>query len=188
MRNQLESAFRDTLLEQSWDDQKIPADLRPAAVLIPLIERQKGITILLTRRTDHLYNHPGQISFPGGQADKGDLSPVETALREAQEETGIVAKKTQLIGSLPLRSTLTGFIVAPVIGFIDPKTDFIADEFEVAELLEMPLDLVLDRARYQQQSLFYKGKERAFWEIMFGRHRIWGATAEMLMDFSRQVG
>lgn len=187
MRKQLESAFRNTLLEQPWSDQKTPKELCQAAVLIPLIERQQGITILLTRRTDHLYNHPGQISFPGGQADKRDLSPVETALREAYEETGIIAEKTQLIGSLTQRSTVTGFMVAPVIGFIDPETAFVADEFEVAELLEIPLDLALDRARYRQQSIAYKGKERAFWEITFDQHRIWGATAGMLRELSLQL-
>ena len=187
MRSLLEFALKGTTPDEPWDRWQIPADLYPAAVLIPLIERDQGINVLLTRRTDHLNNHPGQISFPGGRADKEDFSPIDTALREAHEETGILPEKTEIIGGLPQRDTVTGFMVVPVIGFIDPETDFVADEFEVAELLEVPLNFLLDSQRYEQKSLFYKGKERAFWEIMFDRHRIWGATAAILMDFRTNV-
>ncbi len=187
MRNHLESVFKESLPEGSWDRWEIPQNLYPAAVLIPLIEREQGITVLLTRRTAHLNNHPGQISFPGGRVDEGDHSPVGTALREAHEEVGIAAEKTEIIGGLPQRDTVTGFMVVPVIGFIDPQTTFVADEFEVAELLEVPLDFLLERDNYRQESIFYKGKERAFWEIVFGKHRIWGATAGILMDFAKQL-
>lgn len=183
MRNRLEQALKGSSPEGAWGEWQVPADCYPAAVLVPLIEREQGIMVLLTRRTDHLNNHPGQISFPGGRADRGDLSPIDTALREAYEETGIRAETTEIIGGLSHQGTVTGFMVVPVVGFIDPDTEFVADEFEVAELLEVPLDFLLDGQQYERNSLFYKGKARTFWEVSFKQHRIWGATAAILMDF-----
>ncbi len=187
MQRHFEQFFKGSAFNKNWEDYPVPTSLYPAAVLIPLIERAEGTRVLLTRRTDHLNNHPGQISFPGGRADEGDASPVGTALREAFEEVGICSEKTTIIGALPQRDTITGFRVMPIIAFIDPKTAFIADEFEVAELLEVPLEFILDTANYRQQSIFYKGQERSFWELMFGSYRIWGATAGMLRDLALTV-
>ncbi len=111
----------------------------PAAVLIPLINRPDGVTVMLTQRTAHLNDHAGQISFPGGRVDETDPDRVYTALREAQEETGLARDAVQVIGTLPDHDIPTGFRVTPVVGWIEPPVAFAPDPFEVAEVFEVPL-------------------------------------------------
>ncbi|MCB1795387.1 MAG: CoA pyrophosphatase, partial [Candidatus Competibacteraceae bacterium] len=106
----------------------------PAAVLVPLVDRPEGLTVLLTQRTAHLEHHAGQISFPGGRAEEHDRSPVETALREAEEEIGLHRRSVrEIAGFLDLYQTVTGFLVTPVVGFVEPPLDLTLDAFEVAE-------------------------------------------------------
>ena len=118
-----------------------------ASVLVPLVLRDE-ITVLLTQRTDHLNDHPGQISFPGGRAEKSDANAVATALREAHEEIGLEAAEIEVLGSLPTYTTSTGFIVTPVVALVQPGAVLKLDPFEVAEVFEVPLSWLMDPAHH----------------------------------------
>jgi len=161
------------------------AKLRPAAVLVPLVLHEEGPTVLLTRRTDHLHHHPGQISFPGGGMEAGDASPEAAALRETAEEIGLDPASVELIGRLPDYRTGTGFYVTPVVGLLRPPLALRLDEFEVAEAFETPLAHFLDPARHQRHTVRIGGQTRHFHAMPWGDYFIWGATAGMLMSLYR---
>jgi len=158
-------------------------DLRPAAVLVPVVKRESGLTILLTRRTDHLNDHAGQISFPGGRAEAHDDSPAATALRETLEEIGLPQSQVELLGALPEYTTVSGYRVTPVVGLVHPPLSLSLDEFEVAEAFEVPLQFFLDPGNHQRNTLQVQGRTRGYYAMPFERHYIWGATAGMLMNF-----
>ena len=162
--------------------------LRPAAVLVPLIEHADGIRVQLTQRSHSLRNHPGQISFPGGGADSQDRDRVDTALREAQEEIGLDRTHVEVIGMLDDYPTITGYRVTPVVGLVDPQAAPVADGIEVTHLIEVPLPFVLDIGNYQRRSFLREGVEVFYYEITHGEHRIWGATAGMLRSFCELMG
>lgn len=162
--------------------------LRPAAVLVPLVIRSDGLTVLLTRRTDHLHHHPGQISFPGGRVEEHDLSPVMTALRETEEEIGLDPERVELLGELPDYCTGTGFCVTPVVGLVHPPFELTLDAFEVAEVFEVPLPFLLDAANHQRHRMEYQGRMREYYAIPYGAYFIWGATAGMLVSLHRFLG
>lgn len=162
----------------------IPADLRPAAVLVPLILRSTGWQVLLTKRTGHLKHHPGQISFPGGRVEDCDASPAAAALRETQEEVGIEPALVELLGSLDRFPTISGYRVTPLVGLVQPGFELSIDEQEVAEAFEVPLDFLLDSGNHQQRSAEFKGQMRQFYVIEYKNYLIWGATAAMLVNFS----
>lgn len=153
-----------------------------AAVLMPIVVRPSGLTILLTQRTAHLRDHAGQVSFPGGRCEPGDASPVATALRESSEEVGIEPAQVEVLGSLPDYYTSTGFCVTPVVGVVTPPLNLRLDDFEVAEAFETPLDFLLDAANYRQESLEYAGSKRTYWTVPWQEYYIWGATAGMLVS------
>lgn len=155
---------------------------KPAAVLVPLVRREKALSVLLTRRTDHLHHHPGQISFPGGRVEAGDVSPVATALRETHEEIGLGADRVELLGALPDYFTGTGFRVTPVVGLVHPPFELTLDAFEVAEAFEVPLSHFLDPQNHLRHSLEIEGRTRHFHAMPYGDYYIWGATAGMLMS------
>lgn len=159
-----------------------PSGLTPAAVLVPLVDHADGLTVLLTRRTDHLAHHAGQISFPGGHIEPGDSGPEDTALRETEEEVGLSRSRIQVIGRLDRYVTRTGFDVTPVVGMIEPPLDLNVDPEEVAEVFEVPLDFFLDPANHQRMSRLFEGREREFYAMPYGDYFIWGATAGMLMN------
>ena len=162
--------------------------LTPAAVLVPLVERPEGYTVLLTQRTAHLEHHGGQISFPGGRAEDEDASPVHTDLREAEEEIGLQRHHiVEIAGFLDLYQTVTGFLVTPVVGFVEPPFDLRLDAFEVAEAFEVPLDFVLDPRHHDYRSMLYKGQQRHYYVIPYQDRYIWGATAAMLVGFARRL-
>ncbi len=162
--------------------------LTPAAVLVPLVERLEGYTVLLTQRTAHLEHHAGQISFPGGRAEAGDASPVETALREAEEEIGLQRQHVvEIAGFLDLYQTVTGFLVTPVVGLVTPPFDLRLDAFEVAEAFEVPLEFILDPRHHEHRSMLYKGQQRRYYVIPYEDRFIWGATAAMLVGFARRL-
>ena len=163
-------------------------ELMPAAVLVPLVERPAGLTVLLTQRTDHLEHHGGQISFPGGRTEAHDASSVETALREAEEEIGLHRRYVEVVGFLDLYQTVTGFLVTPVVSFVKPHFELIPDPFEVAEVFEVPLNFVLDSRHHQLHSRPYRGEERWFYVIPYENRYIWGATAAMLVGLARRLG
>ena len=162
---------------------------RQAAVLVPLVlhgAEEGGPAVLLTRRTEHLHHHPGQISFPGGGMEADDASPEATALREAREEIGLAPEGVEIIGRLPDYLTGTGFHVTPVVGLLRPPLSLELDRFEVAEAFEVPLTHFLDPANHQRHTLRLKsGETRHFHAMPYGDYFIWGATAGMLMTLYR---
>lgn len=168
-------------------EEGVPETLRPAAVLVPVVARDTGLTMLLTRRTDHLHDHPGQVSFPGGRVDDGDVSPVATALREADEEIGLSRERIQLLGQLPLYRTGTGFEVTPVVGLVEPPFDLTLDPFEVAEVFEVPLSFLLDDRNHQRHTIEIRGRMREYWAMPYEGHYIWGATAGMIVMLCRML-
>lgn len=160
------------------------AVMTPASVLVPLVTRPQGLTILLTQRTDHLTDHGGQISFPGGRAEDYDASPVDTALRETEEEIGLHRRHVDVIGSLPDYITGTGYRVTPVVGLIAPPFELLPDANEVAEIFEVPLAFLMDGANHQRLSfeLPEGAGRRSFYAMPYERFFIWGATAGMLRN------
>jgi len=155
---------------------------RDAAVLVPVVNHADGATVLLTRRTDHLSKHPGQVSFPGGAVDKTDKDAVHTALRETEEEVGLSASYIQIAGRLDGYRTGTGFEIVPVVGLVRPGFSLTLQENEVAEAFEVPLAFLLDRANHKRESAMWQGIERHYYAMPYEKHRIWGATAAMLVN------
>ena len=156
--------------------------LIPAAVLVPIVEREPELTVLLTLRTDHLDDHAGQISFPGGRIEAGDAGPGAAALREAEEETGLPPARVRLIGQLDTYVTRTGFEVVPVVGLVTPPFPIEPDSFEVAEVFEVPLAFFLAPENRERHSRVYQGKERQYYAFPYGDYYVWGATAGMLVN------
>ena len=183
----LRTAFARSRAVEVPREEGVPDILKPAAVLVPVVAREDGLTVLLTRRTDHLHDHPGQISFPGGRVDAGDASPTATALREAQEEIGLSPEQVQLLGQLPLYHTGTGFEVTPVVGLVAPPLDLRLDAFEVAEAFEVPLSFLLDTRNHQRHSIEVRGRVREYWAMPYAGYYIWGATAGMIVALGRQL-
>jgi len=157
-------------------------EIRPAAVLVPIINRAGALTVLFTRRTDHLQDHAGQISFPGGRMEPADASPGDTALRETSEEIGLAPERVEILGRLTDYTTVTGYRVTPVVGLVTPPLELKLDDFEVAEAFEVPLAHLLDPANHQRNLVRYEGRERHYYAMPYGRYYIWGATAGMLMN------
>ena len=156
----------------------------PASVLLPIIVRASGPTLLLTQRSAHLTDHGGQVSFPGGRAEQTDASAIETALREAEEEIGLQRRHVEVIGTLPDYFTGTGFCVTPVVSLVQPPFDLQADPFEVAEIFEVPLEFLMDGMHHQRRSAVFPGGigHRTFYAMPYDRFFIWGATAGMLRN------
>jgi 8-oxo-dGTP pyrophosphatase MutT (NUDIX family) len=157
-------------------------EIRPAAVLIPVVKRHSELTVLFTRRTAHLHDHAGQISFPGGRAEPSDGGAAETAMRETQEEIGLAADRVEVLGEQHQYVTVTGYRVTPVVGLVTPPLDLKLDDFEVAEVFEAPLAFLLDPVNHQQNYVQFDGRERYYYAIPYRQYYIWGATAGMLMN------
>lgn len=156
--------------------------LKPAAVLVPLIEREEGFTILLTERAADLRAHAGQISFPGGRIDPEDASPEDAALREAHEEIGMPRENAEVLGRLDTYEVRTGFAVTPVVGLVDPAFDIVFEPGEVADVFEVPLAFILDPDNHERHSRVLRGKRRYFYVLPYEDRYIWGATAGMLVN------
>ena len=155
-----------------------------ASVLIPLVLRPQGLTMLLTQRTAHLTDHAGQISFPGGRAEEYDASAIDTALRETEEEIGLDRRHIDILGTLPDYVTGTGYKVTPVVGLVAPPFEMTPDENEVAEIFEVPLAFLMNGANHQRLSfeLPEGAGRRTFYAMPYERFFIWGATAGMLRN------
>jgi 8-oxo-dGTP pyrophosphatase MutT (NUDIX family) len=160
------------------------AALTPAAVLVPLVDRPDGLTILLTQRTAHLQSHAGQISFPGGRKEPDDADAVATALRETEEEVGLPRQHITVVGQLDNYVTGTGFEVTPIVGIVTPPFPIVIDPFEVAEAFEVPLSYVLDGANHHQVERESAGRRRVFYVLPYEGRNIWGATAGMLVNLA----
>ncbi len=174
------------------DDANFPPYVHPpghkpvsAAVLVPIVNRPAGLTLMFTERTAHLHDHAGQISFPGGRVDEGDSDRIATALREVEEETGLNPSRVEIIGRLPDYDIPTGFRVTPVVGWVEPPFELKPDPFEVADVFEVPLGFFLDPANHQRHSDMKNGRVRHYYSMPYGKHNIWGATAGMLHSLYR---
>lgn len=181
----------------SWQPE-IPGDtgfsqqsLAAASVLVPLVQRPEGLSVLLTRRTEHLRDHAGQVSFPGGRVEAHDVDAVDTALREAEEEVGLCRSAVDVIGRLPNYVTVTNFVVTPVVALVHPPFTLRLDSSEVAEAFEVPLAFLMTPAHHQWHEFELQGRKRQFlsmpWEGTGSdgqprRYFIWGATAAMLRN------
>jgi 8-oxo-dGTP pyrophosphatase MutT (NUDIX family) len=157
----------------------------PAAVLVPLVERAGGLTVLLTQRATTLKDHAGQISFPGGRIDPGDADAWRAALREAHEEIGLSESFVEFAGYLPDHWVGTGFRVTPVVGFVDPRYDLRIAKAEVHDVFEVPLDFILDAANHRVRTRLLAGVTLESHDIPYGERNIWGATAGMLLTLRR---
>jgi 8-oxo-dGTP pyrophosphatase MutT (NUDIX family) len=153
-----------------------------AAVLIPLLLKSDGLSVLLTQRTDHLHDHAGQISFPGGRMDSGDSDPNDTALRESEEEIGLGRQGVEIIGHLPQYLTVSGYSVTPVVGLVKPQAEYVLDAFEVADVFEVPLHFLMDPANHQVRVWESGQGSRRFYSMPYENRFIWGATAGMLRN------
>ena len=156
--------------------------VRPAGVLILLIQRGEALNVVLTQRTAHLHDHAGQISFPGGRYEPEDTDIVATALRESFEEIGTQSKQIHVIGSLPNYVTVTAYEITPVVATSPPQT-FTCDPFEVADAFEVPLLHLLDDANWRRDSFLREGQRREYWAVPYKERYVWGATAGMLRTF-----
>lgn len=163
------------------------APLTPAAVLVPLVMRDAGLHVLLTQRTEHLNDHAGQVSFPGGRREESDAGSVETALRETREEIGLAEDFIEVVGLLDDYETGTGFRITPVVSFVSQGFTLNLDSFEVADAFEVPLDYLFDPANQQQRSRDFHGRRRHYYVFEYGDRVVWGATAGMLMNLYRRV-
>lgn len=182
--------------EHPGDGGRFLTDRGPAhaAVLVPLVQRPHGLQVLLTRRTDHLRDHAGQISFPGGRTEDHDDGPAATALRETSEEVGLAPERVQVIGLMPTYTTVTHFVVTPVVGLVQPPFVLTLDTFEVAEAFEVPLQFLMNPAHHRRHVFAFEGGQRQFlsmpWRGPGGdgverEYFIWGATAAMLRNLYR---
>jgi 8-oxo-dGTP pyrophosphatase MutT (NUDIX family) len=180
----LEELFTaDDLERQNWLLEQQP--LRPAAVLLLVVNHPVDPTVVFTQRTAHLADHAGQISFPGGRCDPEDGTPERTALRELEEEVGIAPERVEILGRLSEYITGTGYSVTPIVGWAEPPLQYRPDPHEVADVFEVPLSFLLDVGNHRYESAFHKGRMRRYWAMPFGERFIWGATAGMLVTFHR---
>lgn len=164
----------------------IAAPLAQAAVLVAVTDRAEP-GVILTRRTDTLSRHAGQIAFPGGRIDPGDAGPSAAALREAEEEIALPRDRVTLVGEADRYRTVTGFEVTPVIGVVPPDLVFTPAAAEVAAVFEVPLGFLLDSGNHVEASVEWQGRNRHYYEIIWGEHRVWGATAAMIVNLSRRL-
>lgn len=163
------------------------AGLRPAAVLVPLIERAEGPRVILTRRAALLKHHPGQVAFPGGKQEADDASALAAALRESEEEIGLPSGAVTVLGALCPHVTVTGFTVSPFVGVVAPKFRPILARAEVDEIFEVPLSFALDLANFQIHGRRWQGHLRRYYALPYGPHYIWGATARMLRGLAERM-
>ncbi|MEQ9661916.1 MAG: CoA pyrophosphatase [Parasphingopyxis sp.] len=168
------------------NDAELRADSVDAAVLIPIVDRLEP-GVILTRRTDELPSHPGQVAFPGGKVDPGDDGPVDAALRESEEEIALPRDRVEIIGTTDLYLTGTGFHITPVIGIVPPGLDLVPEAGEVAAIFEVPFDTLFDPANYDQQHVHWNGRPRSYHEMYWDEHRIWGVTAAIILNFARRI-
>jgi 8-oxo-dGTP pyrophosphatase MutT (NUDIX family) len=186
-------ADRSAWLPEISGDGRIGSERTPsaAAVLVPLVQREAGLQVLLTHRAEHLRDHPGQVSFPGGRVEASDVDATDTALREAEEEIGLPRSRVEVVGHLPVYTTITQYLITPVVALVQPPFTLVLDASEVADAFEVPLAWLMDPARHQRHVFTYDGGQRQFlsmpWQGLDGdrpprEHFIWGATAAMLRN------
>ena len=159
---------------------------RTAAVLVPILDMAEP-EMVFTRRAEHLPQHPGQVSFPGGAAEQQDGSAVQTALREAYEEIGLPPEATKPIGFLDRMDTISDYRVLPVVALVTPPVHWVLDSREVAEVFSVPLCVVLDKDLYERHRIERDGSERTIWSLSWNDYNIWGVTASILMNLILRI-
>jgi 8-oxo-dGTP pyrophosphatase MutT (NUDIX family) len=157
----------------------------PAAVLVGLLAHPGGPHVILTERSAHLKDHPAEISLPGGRIEACDDGPAAAALRETFEEIGLAPERVELLGCLPACETVTGFRVFPFVGWIEPPVEFVLETREVADVFQVPLSWVLDPANHRRESIVRHGEVHTYYVLPYAGHRIWGATAGILVGLAR---
>lgn len=161
--------------------------LRQASVLIGLVERPRGLNVILTKRAEHLKHHPGQVSFPGGKYEQYDNSLINTALREAQEEIGLRPEQINIVGQLPSLATVSQFEVTPVVGFVAPNYHIQTDPNEVAEVFEVPAHILLDKNQLISQTFTIGNRQHRIFALTYQQHLIWGMTAQIVQALQNQI-
>ena len=163
------------------------SNLKPSAVLVPIVERDNGLHLLFTQRTEHLKHHAGQISFPGGRMDKTDTDLIHTALRETEEEIGVTKDYIEVIGKLPIQPTVSGYIIQPIVAIIENHYEMTINPDEVADAFEVPLDFLLDESNRSHVYKEFNGQRYPIYSIPYQERDIWGATAGIIVAFSKQL-
>ncbi len=191
VRAALTQTSKRTLMRGDYDlnpdhraEQSAQIALKPAAVLVPIMQRKTGLTLLFTKRTATLKHHADQVSFPGGRVETADADTVATALREAYEEIGLPHHNVDVIGRLDDYETRTGFHIVPIVGFVEPDFDMVLNPHEVAAVFEVPLSHVINAANHQQGTASFNGRPATFYELPYEGYRIWGATAGILVNLA----
>ncbi len=193
LRNLIRSALAvSTAGSSDFDlnpDVRLPPNrkLRPAAVLVPLLQFGDEARVILTKRSSALNHYPGQIAFPGGKVDRADGGPVAAALREASEEIGLQAENVEVLGTLPDHETITRFNVTPVLGLVREPFEFVPEPGEVEEVFTVPFAHVTDIERFQIQSRVWQGVNRYYYTVPYGPYYIWGATARILRGLAERM-
>ena len=168
-----------------WMLKRLTGSLRPAGVLVPIMDRAGELSVLFTQRSADLTHHPGQISFPGGSMEEHDADVQATALRETHEEIGITPQQVSVIGYLGPTPTITGYAVTPTIGIVDPSSELIIDAMEVEYAFEVPLEFLLDEGSVQHTQREFDGHKVPMVEYQYEGQRIWGVTAHILQVFRK---
>ncbi|MGB7287423.1 MAG: CoA pyrophosphatase, partial [Salaquimonas sp.] len=170
--------FKDWVIERA---------IIPAAVLVPIVKRADELTVVLTKRTERLNSHSGQIAFAGGKIDAEDASPVAAALREAEEEIGLHADKVEVLGTMPEYLSGSGYRITPVIALIENNMQLTPNPDEVEYIFEVPLAFLMDSDNHKLGSRMFNGNRRYYLEMPFGKHYIWGVTAGMIKIFQQRL-
>lgn len=155
----------------------------PAAVLIALVKRASGYTVLYTQRSGLLRKHSGQVAFPGGRIDPEDHDAAYAALREANEEVALDPDDARVLGYMPYYFTGTNYFITPVVAIVEPRAPFVANPDEVEDVFEVPLDRLADAQAYGTFRVHFRGREHKSWQIDHEGHRIWGITANLTRRF-----
>lgn len=161
--------------------------LRAAGVLVPLRPGSQRLDVILTKRSSRLKHHPGQIAFPGGKVDEGDTDAVAAAMREAEEEIGLPHSMVEILGTMEVHETVTGFRVMPVVGWIRADFTPVAEPGEVEEVFAVPFAHVIDRANFRIEGRRWRGQSRRYYTVPYGPYYIWGATARILRAFADRM-
>lgn len=179
--------FQLNNLQPSFHRFIYPKAVKDAAVLIPLVENDNELNVLLTRRAEHLKHHPGQVSFPGGKVEQYDESYAAAALREAHEEIGLPQENVTILGQLKPYHTISGYVVTPIVGLIQQPDVFIQDDNEVAEIFQVPLQHFINLDNHYQVETYYRGKAHSVNFMPYKHYNIWGATAAMMIDLVHHI-
>jgi 8-oxo-dGTP pyrophosphatase MutT (NUDIX family) len=183
-KNDFFQKFQFSSLNDSLHQYQHLAPLKPAAVLIALTEIDEKLFVVLTKRANHLKHHPGQISFPGGKMEDFDADFISAAIREAEEEIGLNSDNINIVGKLLPYETISGYVVTPIIAFIDQKQNYVIDKNEVAEIFQVPLQHFLNFNNHYTVTIERHRKPFSIHFMPFEHHNIWGATAVMLKDLA----